>query len=61
MESKFIGRDRQIKILNDFFNASTEYAGLVYGRRRIGKTELLKQKSYLLYMHYQSYKVEPNM
>ncbi len=43
MESKFIGRDRQIKILNDFFNASSEFAGLVYGRRRIGKTELLKQ------------------
>lgn len=38
----FVGRKEQIKLINKFFTSDKEYAGLIYGRRRIGKTELIK-------------------
>ena len=38
----FLGREEQKKILAKFFEAETKNFALVYGRRRIGKTELIK-------------------
>jgi len=38
----FIGRETQKKIIQIFFNNKNDFAGLIYGRRRIGKTELIK-------------------
>lgn len=38
----FVGRKEQIKLINKFFTSDKEHAGLIYGRRRIGKTELIK-------------------
>lgn len=40
---KFIGREKEQKAIDDFLNGHDSYRGcLIYGRRRLGKTELLK-------------------
>jgi len=39
----FIGRDRELKYLNDRYNSDKAEMVVLYGRRRVGKTELLKQ------------------
>jgi len=41
MENKLIGREREIKLLNDVFNSNKAEFVAVYGRRRIGKTFLI--------------------
>lgn len=38
----FLGRKEQITSINNFLNSTNTNAALVYGRRRVGKTELLK-------------------
>ena len=42
-EDFFLGRKNQVKSITDFLNSNKNNAALVYGRRRVGKTELLKQ------------------
>ena len=39
----FYGRERQKKLLLDMINADEQMVSLIYGRRRIGKSELIKQ------------------
>ena len=39
----FIGRTRELEFLNDHYNSQKAELIVVYGRRRIGKTELLKE------------------
>ena len=41
-EDLFLGRKNQIKSIANFLNSNKNNAALVYGRRRVGKTELLK-------------------
>lgn len=41
MENKLIGREREVKLLNDVFNSNKAEFVAVYGRRRIGKTFLI--------------------
>ena len=38
----FIGRERELKELNDRFNSGRFEMGIIYGARRIGKTSILK-------------------
>ncbi len=40
---KFIGRKEEIKTLKDLYNTSNYEGILIYGRRRIGKSELIKE------------------
>lgn len=40
---KFIGREKELKELNNFIKQDNFGAGLIYGRRRIGKSELIKE------------------
>ena len=42
MAKKFFGRERQKKQIIDFFKNENQSFALLFGRRRIGKTELLK-------------------
>ena len=42
VEEEFIGRKSQIKSIISFFESDKNHAALVYGRRRVGKTELIK-------------------
>ena len=39
----FIGRERELKALNKLYRSSKFEFAVIYGRRRIGKTELIKQ------------------
>ncbi|MBR4079292.1 MAG: ATP-binding protein [Christensenellaceae bacterium] len=39
----FIGRERELKALNNLYNSNKFEFAVIYGRRRIGKTELIKQ------------------
>ncbi|MBQ9860246.1 MAG: ATP-binding protein [Clostridia bacterium] len=39
----FIGRDKELKALNNLYNSGKFEFAVIYGRRRIGKTELIKQ------------------
>lgn len=39
----FIGRVKEIKIINDLFDTDTFEALLIYGRRRVGKSEMIKK------------------
>jgi len=39
---EFIGRDKEIKKFLDFFKDDNQTAALIYGRRRVGKSELIK-------------------
>lgn len=41
-ESDFVGRKEQIISINSFLSSSKNNAALIYGRRRVGKTELIK-------------------
>ena len=38
----FFGRKENIKAISKFFNSDKDVAALIYGRRRVGKTELIK-------------------
>lgn len=40
---EFLGRENELKSISSFFHSDKSHAALIYGRRRIGKTELLKQ------------------
>ena len=39
----FAGRENELKILNCVFLSKRQESVLIYGRRRIGKTELIKK------------------
>ena len=39
----FAGRENELKILNRVFLSKRQESVLIYGRRRIGKTELIKK------------------
>ena len=41
---KFIGRTQQLKKLDKVINADEFNFTLIYGRRRVGKSKLLKQQ-----------------
>ncbi len=41
-EEEFVGRGNQIKSILNFAGSDKNHAALVYGRRRVGKTELIK-------------------
>ena len=40
---KFIGRERELAILRQRFESDRSENILVYGRRRVGKSELIRQ------------------
>lgn len=40
---KFIGREKELKELKRMLNSDDFQAALIYGRRRVGKTELIKE------------------
>lgn len=42
LDEPFFGRKENIKAISNFFNSDKDNAALVYGRRRVGKTELIK-------------------
>ena len=42
MNEPFFGRKENIKAISKFFNSDKDNAALIYGRRRVGKTELIK-------------------
>ena len=42
LDEPFLGRKENIKAISDFFNSDKDNAALIYGRRRVGKTELIK-------------------
>lgn len=42
MDEPFFGRKENIKAISKFFNSDKDNAALIYGRRRVGKTELIK-------------------
>ena len=53
---KFIGREREIAQLKRLYDGSDFQSALVYGRRRIGKSELIKQSvkgSRLIVLYYE--------
>ena len=41
-DEPFFGRKENIKAISKFFNSDKDSAALIYGRRRVGKTELIK-------------------
>lgn len=41
--SKFVGRTKELKLLNDLVEKSTASLAVVYGRRRIGKSRLIAE------------------
>jgi hypothetical protein len=44
LKNSFIGRELELKALQGFFdNPSRSYITAIYGRRRIGKTRLVKE------------------
>lgn len=42
IDEPFFGRKENIKAISKFFNSDKDNAALIYGRRRVGKTELIK-------------------
>jgi len=42
-ERIFIGRNKELSALNDFYNSGRFEMVTIYGRRRVGKTELIKE------------------
>ena len=36
----FVGREKELKQLNSAFSSQNKELGVIYGRRRIGKTKL---------------------
>jgi AAA+ ATPase superfamily predicted ATPase len=59
----FVGRENELKILNRVFSSNRQESVLIYGRRRIGKTELIKEAiedfegEYIQECKYKNYKV----
>jgi hypothetical protein len=39
----FIGREKELKMLSDYYDSNTFEFGVIHGRRRVGKTTLLKE------------------
>ena len=39
----FLGREKELKILSDYYESNTFEFGVIHGRRRVGKTTLLKE------------------
>jgi AAA+ ATPase superfamily predicted ATPase len=39
----FLGREKELKMLSDYYASSTFEFGVIHGRRRVGKTTLLKE------------------
>ena len=39
----FIGRETELKFLNDKYNTENGQLVVLYGRRRVGKTETLRE------------------
>ena len=39
----FVGRTRELKTLNEHYSDGTFEFFCIYGRRRVGKTELIKE------------------
>ena len=39
----FIGREKELSALNDFYESGRFEMVTIYGRRRVGKTELIKE------------------
>lgn len=39
----FLGREKELKMLSDYYDSSTFEFGVIHGRRRVGKTTLLKE------------------
>ena len=39
----FIGRERELSTLNSLYSSGKFVFVVIYGRRRVGKTELIKQ------------------
>jgi len=37
----FVGREKELKQLNNAFKSKNKEFGVIYGRRRIGKTKLI--------------------
>ena len=40
---KFIGREKELKELNNRYNSKNKEFGIIYGRRRIGKSSLINE------------------
>lgn len=56
----FVGRENEIRLLNRVFSTDRYEGVLVYGRRRVGKTEMIKEaisSSNMLYLYYECKKV----
>ena len=59
----FVGRENELKILNRVFSSNRQESVLIYGRRRIGKTELIKKAiedfegEYIQEFKYKNFKV----
>ncbi len=45
MPAEFVNREKELSFLNERYNSSNAEMIIVYGRRRVGKTELIKQFS----------------
>ena len=43
MDKNFIGREKEIDILKKYYSSSKSELVAVYGRRRVGKTYLIRQ------------------
>jgi|Deesub1362A_J573_1020465.scaffolds.fasta_scaffold02719_7 hypothetical protein len=43
MLEKFINRERELRALENFWKSSTSQLVVIYGKRRVGKTELIKK------------------
>lgn len=41
-EYNFIGRERELKRLDKMYSSRGQEVALIYGRRRVGKSELIK-------------------
>ena len=39
----FIGRKEELRSLNEYYNKSKYECAVIYGRRRVGKTELITE------------------
>ena len=43
MKYRFVDRDKELKFLKEKYNSNSSEFIIIYGRRRVGKTELIKQ------------------
>ena len=43
MEQRLIGREAELKLLNEYINSDKSEFIAVYGRRRVGKTFLIRK------------------